>query len=703
MAGPAQRSIRKFVIPPGETQRLYAPGLLAKRVRNLVKTVDGTLRSVRGPAVHEHDAKGDPIVGWPHGLWTGSLLGGIDETIILRIAETLTMFHGDSHFDYTIESGLTNETSPRFPDRFVQFNNRVIWTNGIDRPRVITHDGMVTYLGFDGPPAPLQAQGPMSARSGLGTASTDSMYPNSLGFAWTGRIGTIGDTLAGQTGSLLAGEWIYYVLAESVHGDLSPASLPSNPVRTASISAEPYDADEDATLNFKRHGYELDDLTRQFRLVGGGDHDDNHCVAWRIYRTPDARNAGNQPQFLVRLPGRRKLNYDDAHSDSELGGLMPDLVSVPVFRCMWVHQGCLYIANTPQDPGLVRKSEPGLPGTFSRLSYGYPDGGGMEVTGGASHGGRSVVFTETGVYDCSDIQNPQSLAEGIGCVAPGSIAAHPSGNLIWLGHDGFYSLSPTGQVSLISAGIEQTIFQKISRGSMRLATADINPESGEYICFLSPAGSIKNTLGLAYDGEVWKEYDFGLNVRAMSRTRDRRDYLYMLVRDPRTLETNIYVFDHETPSKTVPDKATARYDSANLYFDEVGLYPAHVHDLYIGLVDCYDGTATIRFYRNGESTPHSDAQTFRLMGTDGYDDASGAGASEFYRDVASRAVVGTSVVHDKRLTWRRVPVNMRNATTWRFQIEVTYPAQIEIASFAFTTSLETSGLATQRLPHKDDT
>lgn len=697
MAGPAQRSIRKFVIPPGETQRLYAPGLLAKRVRNLVKTVDGTLRSVRGPTVLEHDGKGAPFTDWPHGLWTGSLLGGMDETIIVRNGTKLATFQGDTHFDYTIETGLTDESQPRFPDRFVQFGNKVIWTNGIDRPRVITADEMVVPLGFDAPPAPLIAQGPQTPVMGTGSVSTENMWPNSLGFSWPGRVGTPGDTLAGQTGALLSGEWMVYVMAEDIHGNLSPASIASNPVRTAAMQADPYH-----TQVSQEHCFELEDLLRQFRYIGTGDHDDEHCVAWRLYRTPDARNVDNTPRFLVRLPGRRKVQYDDAHSDSELGQPMPDLAAVPVFRCMCVHQGCLIIANTTVDPGIVRKSEPGLPGTFGRLSYVYPDGGGAEVTGLASHGGRLLVFTETAVYDCSDFTAPQALADGIGCVAPGSIAAHPSGNLIWLGSDGFYSLSPTGQVSLISAGIEQTIFQKIARGVSRLAVADINPESGEYICFLSPAGYIKNTLGLAYDGEVWKEYDFGLNVRAMARTRDRRDYLYMLARDHAISQTDVYVFDRETTSYAASGKATARYDSANLYFDEVGLYPAHVHDLYIGLVDAYDGTATIRFFRNGESTPNS-TQTFRLIGPDGYDDASGSGASEFYRDVASRAVIGTSVVHDKRLTWRRVPINMRNATTWRFSIEVTYPAQIEIASFAFTTSLETAGLATQRLPHKDDT
>lgn len=699
MAGPNQRSIRKALVPAGEAQTLYQPDLLAKEIRNLVRTTEGTLRSVRGPCTFEPErvGKSRPISGNVYGIWTGSLIG-IDKTILVRVGNKLKRVAGWSRDLEDLYSGLTNETFGRFPDRFVQIGNKVVWTNGIDRPLVTTHDGMTVPLGFNTIPAPPQVQGPEQASTGTGGYSgfqASYFYPNAFGFSWPGRIGTIGDESEGQSGVVLAGEWLYYLMPEDIHGNLGPASPASAPARINTAKADPYDAESND--NYAEHGFELDDLTKQFRVIGGGDHTDEHCVAWWLFRTPDARNKGMTPQLVGRFPGRRKLNFDDALSDSELGSVMLDLVPVPLFKCACVHQGRLIIGNMTGDPGMVRRSVPGFPGMFERPDYLYPDGGGAEVTGMASHGGRLLVFTEHAVYDCSDFTLPIALADGIGCVAPSSIAAHPSGLLIWLSRDGFYGLAPGGQPQKLSALIDDTIYRGVNRSRMALAVADIHPESGEYICFLSPAGSSRNTLGLAFDGAGWRRYELGIDVSGVARDKGDEQYLLMLGKDRSQNVTSIFVFDHETVDYT-PSKSSVLYKSANLYGDEIGLHEWHVHELFIGLVDSDDGAATIRTYRNGESTADS-TQIFRLMGPDGMSPDT---TSTIYADVASRATVGTSRVHDRRLTWRRIPVNMRRVTSWRFEIEVTYPTEIEIVAFAFTISPATGGHILSDLPGKDD-
>jgi len=667
--------------------------MLAKKILNLVSTVDGTMRSIRGPCTWEPDrGAGYPLSGRPHGMWQGTLLGGVDDTILVRVGGTLYRYAGWARGTETLHSGLTNETSPRFPDRFVQLSNKVIWTNGIDRALVVSHDGMTVPLGFDDTPAPPQIQGPRQPS----TTGTSSFYPNAHGFSWPGRIGTPGDQLAGQTGALLAGEWIYYLLPEDVHGNLGAASRPSNPALIHAIQADPYDA---SSGSYNEHGFELDDLMRQFRVIGNGDHNDPHCVAWRLYRTPDARNVGNVPQLVARFPGRRKINFNDALSDAELGSIMPDLVPVPVFHCMCVHQGSLVIANMLGDPGLLRKSDAGFPGMFQRTAFTYPDAGGGEITGVASHGGRLLAFTESAVYDCSDFSNPQSISEGVGCVAPSSLVAHPSGQLIWLSRDGFYAMSPGGQPQKISGLNDDLISFEIARTRMHLAVAEINPVSQEYVCFLAPAGSSSNTLGLVYDGSTFKRWSFGIDVTGCARTRDGSDMLLLLGRDSTESLTSIFVVDHETGDYTAAGKVEALFQSANMYGDEIGLHEVHVYELFVGMVDACDGTATVRFYRNGESTPNS-TQTLRLLGADGAVDA--FTQSTIYRDVASRGLLGTAQVHDSRLTWRRIPVNIRRATSWRFEISVAYPAEIEIAAFAFTISTTTDGHDLSNLPGKDD-
>lgn len=635
----------------------------------------------------------------PAGIWTGSLVGS-DKTILTRYGNKLARYAGWMRENEDLRSGLTNETNPRFPDRFVQLGNKVIWTNGIDRALVTTHDGMTTYLGFDTIPASPFVQGPEQPTNGSGTTTDSefsSFFPNAFGFSWPGRIGTVGDASEGQQGSILASEHYYFLMMEDIHGNLSAPSPPSNPARIATIKAFPYNAgDGDDAENMP--AFELDQLTKQFRVRGGGDATDEHCTGWRLYRTPDARNVGNTPQLVARFPSRRKVQFNDALSDSELGPVMPDLVPVPLFKCMCVHQGCLVIANMSGDPGLVRKSVAGLPGTFSRTEYLYVDSGGSEITGLASHGGRLLVFTEHAVFDCSDFQRPTSIADGIGCVAPSSIAAHPSGRLIWLARDGFYALTSGGTLEKLSIGIDEVIYHEVNRSRMNLAVADIHNEGEEYICFLAPAGSARHTLGLVFDGQGWRRLDLGIHVTGMCRDKGNEQYLLLCGRDYGEEHSGIFVYEHETMAYAGENKATALYKSANLYGDELGLHPVHIHSLWVGMVDRSDAEATIRIYRNGEPTPYT-TQAFRLMGPDGInaDDT-----SAIYRDVLSRANVGTMQAHEHRLTWRKVDVNMPRCTTWRFEIEVNFPAEIEIAAFAFSLSIESRGNPLGMLPAKQD-
>ena len=106
-----------------------------------------------------------------------------------------------------------------------------------------------------------------------------------------------------------------------------------------------------------------------------------------------------------------------------------------------------------ESPGLVRRSEIGFPGTFTEFDFVYPDSGGAEITGLASHSGVLLAFTENSVYSLEQFGQPRPLAQGIGCVAPSSIKALPNGTLIWLARDGFYGMMGLRNIIRISAPI----------------------------------------------------------------------------------------------------------------------------------------------------------------------------------------------------------------------------------------------------------
>ena len=470
-----------------------------------------------------------------------------------------------------------------------------------------------------------------------------------------------------------------------------------------------------------------------------------HCVAVRLYRTPDTRNVGIEPQLLVRLPGRGRAEYADNTPDSGLGPMWEETVSVPVFKLMCTHQGRLVIANTEGEPGIVRRSQPGFPGTFNKLDYIYPDSGGSEVTGVASHAGILVTFTTSSVYSLEDFDLPRPLAQGIGCVAPSSIKALPSGVLIWLSRDGFYGMTPDGQITRVSAPIDSFMRDSVTRGKMSRAVATIDSHTNEYRCAIATDGSPFNNMLLCFDGRYWRRMSLNLHVVGMTRTDDYSQNTLALAVDysasadsatgfvgasgfraalpddsygvyrPEVFNssgdmsfnqplTRLLVLDRVSgdPSYTPPPR-TIRYRSAWFRADESGLTPVNVRSLFICMADAWDGNAKVRIRKNGSEKVIAEMDDLRLIGVDD--------ESDVVNDIVGSSVNMNSKFHNRRMFWRQVPVGLENVNTWCFEIEFKQTPshsvhadtpRIELISFAFETSLASSGSPRGRIPLRSD-
>tara|TARA_R110002012_G_scaffold105938_5_gene247037 strand:- start:6281 stop:8419 length:2139 start_codon:yes stop_codon:yes gene_type:complete len=711
MAGPASNQPISFIVPAGEEQVLYSASALSYKVQNLELTPEGTLRSVIGPTRYEPDRTEDEegtTHGAPHGIYHAGLLGGIADTLIVRMGTELKRHEGWSRSFRTLVTDLSNEHRPIYPDQFTILGNVIIWTNGIDRARAIAHDGMVVPLGFDQAPGPAFTEGPQQPNP----TDRDTLYSNALGYSWPGKIGTIGDVLDGQTGALLAGGWYYYVQWEDVFGNLSALSAQSALVSVKTLQADPYTEGSAALAT------EIDDLTRQFLVRVSGDAPE-HAVAFRLYRTPDVKNKSVVPQLLARVSGSKQFFYPDNLPDAALGPVALETVPVPVFRVMCTHQGRLVIGNTVDDPGVVRRSQVGLPGTFAAQDWIYPDSGGSEVTGLASHNGKLIAFTESSTYELEDFAIPVPLAQGIGCVAPRSIKALPDGTLIWLSRDGFYGMK-NGVVKHLSRSISRTIRNYINRTRMRMAVSVIDPTSGEYRCALTPAGDVNQSLLLCFDGAHWKRQKLGLHIADICQTDDYRQFVlaagshrkgavttiksaaqvgsdnFELSTSVETVvidKNEVYVMDRATSAYNPPDREII-YRSGWMRGDKVGLTPLHIRTMYLGLVDAWNGKFTIRFYRNGS---WADVVKMEDVLSIGLDDETGV-----VDDITGKAVLGAAKTHDPRLFWRQVPVGLENAYSWAFEISADFPTRLHIASFVFDITTATAGNVRGRVPKRDD-
>ena len=734
MAGPTRRALGTYVVPPGEAQVQYAPSALAYKIQNLEWTPEGTLRSIRGFCQYEPDrggsqygyAAGTPVgyvlsrgptesqgVGRRiHGVFHANLLDGKAPTLVVRAGPNLYMHAGwyRSWIKLTVTSNsthyLTSDHRMVPPDHFVVVNDQIIWSNGIDRPLVISHNGLVVPLGFKYAPGMPVVDGPEQP------ASREDEYPNSSGYSWPGRIGTIGDYVDANEGAVLAGEWAYYTQWEDIHGNLSPLSAPSEHVRIVnqqtnedvSREGDVYDPDDGKrfsalTTPALSGAYSLreqiivttanvGDLQRQYVVRSTNEYGTapKHAVACRLYRTADIVRHGPTPRLVEVIHGTGGFVYADNIPDSRLLTPGKQIAEVPSFSAITVHRGCLVGVYGTK----VYVSQPGFPGTFPVDQIVTPDKDGAGVTATASHAGRLIAFTETSVVDITNGPGTEvTLARGVGCVAPRSIKALPMGMLVWLSRDGFYGLKPDGSIEHLSQGIHRRIRDGVAKGAMRRAVAVVDSRSREYRCAVTPAGEAYNSLMFCYDGRGFREIKLGLDVWDMCVTDDAREYVLMSGQTSRSdpYGHDVYVSGHEVEDFANADR-THIFRSAWLRGDDTALKPIHVHNLYLGMIDEKDVSIDVNIYSNGSHAPDADSpRKVKSVGV-GVEDLTGA------------AVLGTAKTHARRLYWRRIPVGLQSVNTWAFELKSDSP--FHIAAIAFQTSFATMGDELGRIPLGED-
>lgn len=661
-----------FELPLVESGRIYKPASLARRIVNLEPTPEGTLRSIRGPAVYE--LSGKSALGRIHGMAHLSSLGGANDLLVVRAGSKLLRHAGWVRDWLELKTGLNNESRQKYPDSMVVINGRLIWSNGTDRPTVV--DGSRTYghwtypLGFErgpGVPAVLCPQTADAPLSAVGFAP-----PNWHGYSHQGRIGTAGDTYQGQQGSLLAGTWSYAYCYEDFDGNLSPLS----PAALASVKSEGCFLGVNQIANDSETFNVIDDLTRSF-YVQGLNRGPDHTAYVRLYRTPDTQHDVSEFHLLARIPGNRGAPYPDNVPDGLLKAapLAQDVVPVPHYKVACEYQGRLVIANTLGNPGEIRFSEPNFPGTFVSDSYIIPDGSGAEVTGLASLGGSLLAFTPRSTYQIIlDAEGIRSipLSKTIGCVAPSSIVGLEDGSVLWLGRDGFYRFD--GQtISRTSDQITETVLA-LNPNRVGRSVAMYDPDTSEYRCAVPYGTSTTNDRWMCFDLQRggWRELQMGLHAGACCVTTDDRHLALAGCYDPNAATWEVYAMGRESRTYAPPAR-TVLYASSEVRLgdDQTGLQRFNVSKLLLGFVECDSETSlTVRIYKDGRNT-NPVTTTCKLVEND-------------YQSTWSynTAVLGTSTFRDSKICWGRVDVDVTNCTSFRFELEIVGTAHLTLHGVA---------------------
>ena len=626
MADRGTRVRSEFHIPSGQSDNIISSADQASRILNMISTLDGALISIAGPcpllplrsvgneglAPPGDHATGTlaVVAGLPtlnygpvHGIVHATLREGTRHVLLAHVGDELWEFQGWKNAWRTLQSGLPNPTHLSYPTKFEIAPNGIIICP--QNSRAFFYDGtIILSLGYSTAPSSPQAFGPGNT-SDIFTATTATTGQNDRSYAHdslqgrpTGmnpmfqfcRLGTVSHptnwsaqyTAADKSkptetavvaGWLEPGAYRAKVQYIDTFGNLSPLSGPSQEVRWTRQVATKFDSGA-AEVVIADH------------LVNSGSAS--------YYEVP--LDSETNAQAFATLPDNESEIYPDNIPDGWLGFEPEDVIAVPQFSICCLAFGRLFIAID----GMIRWSIVGLYGTFKRNDFLVPDPNAQRCTGIWKCKAGVLVFTKDSTYlvrpnDTGDGFVHQTISSQEGMIAPASLATLPNGDVIGLGQHGFNTVTmQQNGVNIQSISIEnRRSMTRISSGAAISACADVDPETGEYRCWVPRDGSRENSICYIYSGG-WRERN---DVRATCVTRMRDHHKQLLVGGRVDGVSGIWVLDRESAQIDYRSTRTAEYHSVWIGFgnqDRKKSYRA----LYLTMLDGGSGELTVEISKN---------------------------------------------------------------------------------------------------------
>lgn len=690
-----------------ESGKIYEPASMAKRIANMDREPDGTLKTIVLPG--RYDPKNTTTLTGPiMGIGHYESFDGANQVTVVRSNQTLYRHQGWDRTFHTLASSLTYDPGQPFPDVCLPINGKIVWSNGIDRPRVIDcskeYGRLCTPLGFATAPAAPLALGPTPGAYDASIGGWASGYgvgagvvaPNMSGYSVPGNIGTTA-VYQGEDGSLLGSAYLYKVQWESFTGDRGPLSNQSNVV-TVQEQSTGYLAPASGSYVRKN---KLDMMRRGF-CVRGMDIGEDHVKAILVYRTTDTLHTDGKYRLVSRIEGRQSFAYPDSMSDADLvnSDIPDEPVEVQPFKLACEYQGRLVTANYQGQPGLVRWSQQGYIGTFLKNDWIVPDAGGAQITGLVAYAGSVYLFTELSIFRLDlTAQGPQlkPVNPTCGCAAPGSIQAIPDGRLVFLSRLGIYALSPDGTVQEIGQEIYD-IVSTLNMGKAGRAVAGVDPQTGIYVLAM-PTKSQWNDTIVGFDWRVggWRSYDMSpFSPVQFHAAAGRAGHLLMGAFSNTGHTLRVW----NRPDASENFSISSEYETNEIRIDPQGLKVFRVKAILVGFIESDaktdDPSLNVRVWTTSRKTGETPTTSYydttaELVGQD-FGDAWTLG------ELTLNSLTPNTGAYYRTpmVTWRKIEVDRSGLTGLRFKLSTVLNRRLHLHGIAIIA--EEQGNEASRIP-----
>lgn len=664
-----------------ESGNLILPGDVGSKISNMFLTEEGTLRSIWGPAPYiPNYGSNFPTYTNMKGIYHARLgVGGEREVLLIQDGSKIRVFEGweagqgpnDTWDDLIAPTSakfladVGTDDKPRFPCQFESTPNGVVIIPSGESSRPFFYDGRtILPLGFSHSPGPPLGMSPLNA----GKTWYDHDGADVAGWAGEGRVGTIAlDSLTtGHEGRIAKSEYRAAVQWLDLWGNLSALSGQSD---TLTIPATASTGVGD-----------VEDLLK-FVFWVGIDPGPPGTVGRILCRTRDTLNSGSLSLYEVSgysaggflsssaIPDNVTTGFPDNVPDHFLLSVPHDVEAVPPYKLYTLAFGRGWAANFQDSPGKIHPSMPGRWGTFLKNEEIYPDPRGGEVTGMCQVQDGLLVFTENTTFIVVSSFGgkgfqTRTLHPTIGCVAPSSIKTMPDGTAVWLGREGFYAATGSGDslgVKIISESISTNLL-KINRARALQSTAAVDVREKKYRCWTPMEGSKTNNVCWEFDGQGWTRRS-DVEAADVCVTQDHRHY--MLTAGKATISggsaaQGVWLLDHQVQS-WLPNPRAAMIQTCWLRAAFIGKRASPL-TVYLWFREMSSGTVTIEAQRDWKSKV-IETETAPLYPTD--DTPPFWGAASYGGTDAD----GDEIVWEKRRPyWTRVDISLPSCEVFRLKI-----------------------------------